>query len=195
MRFVSTTNPNNPDIFAGIRQNIEFLKAHPDTSQGFSGMKLINAKKQPKSLGKLLCSSTHKLKKEIVRCNKARCKICQILITGEKIALGGQDFYVNTQLDCDSKYVVYLLQCSCGDQYIGQTSNFRLRINLHRNQIMNHAHWVLPVSEHIYACAVRRGMDPPFVCCPFYKTFSEDSDFLKQKETMFIAKFNPKLNS
>jgi predicted GIY-YIG superfamily endonuclease len=36
--------------------------------------------------------------------------------------------------NCNSKNVVYLLECKCGKQYIGETGDFRKRMNNHRSQ-------------------------------------------------------------
>ena len=48
-----------------------------------------------------------------------------------KSSVDKKQYIINHNLNCDDKYIVYLLTCEvCGLQYVGQTTNkFRLRWN------------------------------------------------------------------
>ena len=50
--FISTFNPNNPPIYNAIKNSVEVLKR--DNNPEFESIKLINSKRQPPNLKKLL---------------------------------------------------------------------------------------------------------------------------------------------
>ena len=52
---------------------------------------------------------------------------------------------------CDTRNYVYVIGCvGCYKYYIGETSNFRLRANKHRD----HTKIGLGVNKHIFHCTV-----------------------------------------
>ena len=82
------------------------------------------------------------------------------------------------------------MQCSgCMENYIGETTNLRLRTNVHRDHIRRNTG--LYVSRHIHTCSQN---NYNFKIMPFYKIHSEDDSLRKMKETYFIEQFQPKLN-
>ena len=70
-----------------------------------------------------------------------RCKICELIPCQTFVqSKSGQQFrlFCGPHANCNSKQVIYVLSCvSCGLQYVGQTSNLRLRINNHKSCIAN----------------------------------------------------------
>ena len=36
---------------------------------------------------------------------------------------------------CQTKYCIYAIKCRCSKNYIGETTNLRLRFNLHKQNI------------------------------------------------------------
>ena len=95
-------------------------------------------------------------------------------------------------MSCNVLNCIYVLQCNgCHEIYIGETSNFRLRGNLHKSHINQNCG--LNVSRHIHACA--NGQIIKFKIMPFYKILNDDSRLRKEKENHFITKFKPGLNS
>lgn len=74
------------------------------------------------------------------RCKNKRCKCCINIAHGAKNITSnatGEDFEIKTRIDCDSSFVIYILKCNCGLQYVGRTSQkLRTRMNQHRSNVM-----------------------------------------------------------
>lgn len=69
----------------------------------------------------------------------------------------GETYIIKGHLSCESNYVIYVLECPCGLQYVGRTmQKLRERVNKHcfniRHKIMHHS-----VSRHF---AHHHGRDP-----------------------------------
>jgi len=97
---------------------------------------------QPPNLGRLLCRA--KLKTPSVRntppchpCGKKRCKLCLVLNCSDSIksTSSSRTFKCNNGgTNCDSEWVIYVIECPvCALQYVGQSNNFRFRMNGHRS--------------------------------------------------------------
>ncbi|XP_056376037.1 uncharacterized protein LOC130273370 isoform X1 [Hyla sarda] len=86
------------------------------------------------------------------RCGHNRCKCCANLHHRAKTftsKITGETFQIKTLLNCSSQYVVYLLDCQCGLQYVGRTIRcLRERITKHRNNATN-GFLLHSVSRHI----------------------------------------------
>ena len=95
-------------------------------------------------------------------------------------------------MSCNTMNCIYVLQCTgCQDLYIGETCNFRSRVNLHKHHVNKNCG--LNVSRHIYDCA--KDKDIKFKIMPFYKVTEDDTKLRKEKERYFITKFKPNLNT
>ena len=74
------------------------------------------------------------------RCGKSRCQISKFVKEWRSLHnnLGNRGFYVNYDLDCDSKGIVYLIKCKkCSKQYVGSTvTSFRMRFNNRKSSLM-----------------------------------------------------------
>ena len=82
----------------------------------------------------------------------------------------------------------------CKKLYIGETSNFRSRVNLHKSHIKNKGG--LFVNKHISQCNDNISKDIKYVfkIMPFFKVKQDDEKIRKEKESYFISKFKPELN-
>ena len=97
-------------------------------------------------------------------------------------------FKMNKDLSCNSKNVVYIIECSkCKEIYIGSVQVLNTRTSLHRSNIKIEENRKLNVSKHLYQC--RQGK---FKIMPLYQT--NDYTLLQIKENNFIDEFKPKLN-
>jgi predicted GIY-YIG superfamily endonuclease len=127
------------------------------------------------------------------RCNKPRCQLCSIIIEGNSFYFKNSNFNfkVNEDMSCETLNCIYVLKChGCEDIYIGETNNFRLRTNLHRDQILKRKG--LGVCMHVNECT--QGFEKKFSIMPFFKIKKDDEKLRKQKEAHFISKFVPELN-
>ena len=70
-------------------------------------------------------------------------------------------------MSCNTKKCLYVLQCAgCQDIYIGETNNFRLRINLHKDHASKNIG--LNVSRHKFQCTEYLGNSPKFFVILFF---------------------------
>jgi hypothetical protein len=197
--FVTTYNPNFGDLYPSVRNTMTYLKDHPNTSNTFKNTKLVKAKRQPPNLKMILTKARFESKQthfSVTKCSDKKCKLCLNIIEGEQFMFTKNNFAfkVNYDMSCNTLNCIYVLACEGCDQiYIGETSNLRLRINLHRDHIKKNTG--LGVSKHIAECTKNMEENCKFKVMPFYKVFKDDMTFRKEKESLFIKKFSPELNS
>ena len=131
---------------------------------------------------------------EFFKCNRANCVLCGYLAEGNAYDFKGKIFYVNENMSCDVKNVIYVLACNgCNEYYIGQTGDkLRSRRTVHAQQIRDPSTRQLPLSEHIDICCQT---NPKFTMFPFFKMHSESFSARLAKEKHFIRCFSPKLNA
>ena len=121
----------------------------------------------------------------VTKCNNKRSKICDIIIEGKNPET---KFKINKNLSCNSKNVVYIIECSeCKEIYIGSTQLHNTRTSLHKSNIKIEENTKLNVSKHLHQCS--RGK---FKIIPIYQT--NDYTRLQIKDKNFIDKFRLKLN-
>lgn len=104
-------------------------------------------------------------------------------------------FTIRSNITCSNKCVIYVITCNgCQENYIGQTSDLRKRVTVHRQQIRQSEYTMIPLSEHVRTCA--RTKNPLFFICPIYRFFKESTENERTiKEKRFIQIFKPKLNA
>ena len=131
-------------------------------------------------------------KSSICRCEQVSwifCELCSKLILNDEFYFqNGEKFILHSKVDCNAKFCIYLLQCSCKKIYIGECEDFRARINLHTNQIKKKEYRNLFVSKHIFQCGQK------FQCAPFFLMKNKNLIERKVREEFFINKFKPELN-
>ena len=97
---------------------------------------LVHAKLRPLDQDFLGTRGTHK-------CGSRRCDVCNYLIVGDRFSslTTGTSYTINRGFDCNSRNVVYLINCkACGFQYVGSTTTkFRLRFNNHKSRLRAHS--------------------------------------------------------
>ena len=114
------------------------------TQLKFANSKPVLAFKQPRNVTSLLTKakfSSNTITRipptpGIVLCNSNRCKICKLYLqpVNSFTTSNGTLWEIRCQITCNSKNVVYFLSCNLCEQrttYIGQTTNFRKRMNNH----------------------------------------------------------------
>ena len=190
--FVSTFDKSN--TFQKVKDVYRVVQEDPSLKPIFGEVKLINCRRQPKNLKQMLTRAAFREEKEqfqVTKCNGPKCQICNFIIEGNYFQFPQQIFYVNAHMTCNVRNVLYVIKCAgCGELYIGETSDFRLRVNNHRDHCRNAGG--LFVNKHINNCA--KQIVPPFFIMPFFKIKKDDCNFRRYKEKYFIEKYKPFLN-
>lgn len=194
--FVSTYNPHNYNVFPIIKTCEEYMKNSDRMRRVLSTSQIINSKRQPKNLKRLLCSSRFESSEErnhsVSKCNIPRCGTCSILIEGSSYTFkNGFTFNVHFDMNCKSKNVIYALICeSCSEFYIGQTGcELRQRVTVHRQQTKDDNLRFLYVNQHIHTCARNN-----FKVIPIYQMNTPCNIQRETKESLLISLLKPGLN-
>ena len=109
-----------------IREIYRNLQTSKTLSKIFAKHKLIDCKRQPSNLKRLLCSSnfsTNKPTFKTTKCGKS-CFCCDYIIEAElfKFKNWHQPFVLKSNFNCETPNVIYVIICSgCNKEYIGQT--------------------------------------------------------------------------
>ena len=100
--------------------------------------------RQPGNLKKNLCRAKLRQPDEnrganqpARKCNKARCQLCQLFECSDCVTSASNQRRFrcrNSNASCDTLWVIYVISCPhCQLQYVGQTNNFRTRMNGHKS--------------------------------------------------------------
>lgn len=195
--YVSTFNPNDPEMFNVIMNNKPILEEDEKMGSILSRYKFIKSKRQPYNLKRLLTKAKFSSNEchEVRICNRPNCGLCIHLIEGNSVTFRcGTNFKIHENMSCDVKNVIYVMKCrGCSEEYIGETGNFlRRRVTVHNQQIRDPKTRILQVSEHIDKCA--NMLNPKFLIFPFYKMYTDSPTLRRAKEKFFIKTLKPKLN-
>lgn len=197
--YISTFNPNNPEMFGIFKNNINFLHLDKTMNQALKDTSFIKSKRQPPNLKRILTKAEFQDKNKskmyhVKICGRPNCSLCQYMPEGHSYNFNGKIFYVNANMTCNVKNVIYVITCpGCNEFYIGQTGDkLRTRRTVHAQQIRDPATRQLPLSTHLDRCTKN---DIKFKIFPFYKLKSENLSIRISKENHFIKCFKPKLNN
>ena len=160
----------------------------------FPAPPLIAFKRQQNIKDKLIrakVATNHRNQRHLLgmkKCNS--CVICNYVKEGKSIKTNKGDWKINKRVDCNTKNVIYLLQCdknNCNARYVGETERkFKERVKEHlgyaRNFKLNQPsgyHFNLPGhSVHNMKFSILE------------KVQSNDPLYRKEREKYFIEKFN-----
>ena len=194
---VSTYNSNYSDNGPLLRSFFNKLKENNTTCEIFENQDQIFSKRQPPNLKSILTNARLGSKETgvVSRCNKPRCQLCNIIISGNSFTFypTNFNFIIKSNMSCNTLNCIYVIKClGCQKLYIGETKNLRFRTNLHRDHSSKNIG--LNVSRHIYECTRGKCQKDKFFIMPFYKVSSDNSAMRKSMETFFRKKFKPELN-
>ena len=177
MTFITTHSPKNPNLLPTIKNTPPILSASVKLKNPIKRMKLINSKRQPSNLKRILTRARFVLKNsnpndpKVTKCTNTSCGTCPYLqhnVNGIKFNHSGVRFKIKTKMTCEVKDVIYVVTCSgCGKQYIGETEDRRDRVTIHNQQINYPQYRHLNVSRHIARCAIGRRLK--YKICPILK--------------------------
>ena len=124
----------------------------------------------------------------IKKCGK-QCTACPYIQEGKFVKVNGQtQWKINKRVNCDTKNLVYMIECKkCKDRYIGETRRtLRDRLSDHRGYIVNEK--TDYVTGHHFNQPGHSLSDLEITIIEKQKT--EDDNYRKEREQYFINKFN-----
>ena len=193
--FISTYNPNNPNVFPKVREIYRNLQTSKNLGKIFTKHNVFDCKRQPSNLKRLLCSSnfsTNKPTFKTTKCGKC-CFCCDYIIEAELFKLKNwhQSFVLKFYFNCETPNLIYVIICNgCNKEYIGQTGGqLKERLSIYRQHIRQPEYKKIEVEKHLGTCGKRI-----FKIFPFFK-MKENNKILREcYEDHFIKKFKPELN-
>ena len=193
--FITTHNPNNPQVTGLIKQTFNNIKKSNKLRRIFNNKKLVIAKRKTPNIKQMISRAAFTLNSTtngIKKCKRPKCVTCSHFEEVSEIIFKNSDqtFKMKREFTCSSKNVIYLLKCVCGAEYIGETNDIKKRTTLHRSNGKHDKYAILKVSKHLLSCSQGK-----FHMYPFYKMTTENIDQRKTKESYFIKKYKPELNS
>ena len=138
---VVTFHPALNELRGIIRKLHTMLEASEEHRMAFKEQPLVVFRRAPNLKDNLVRAKLPKIRTEGVRgcfrCGKARCQVCSYMSEGSgfRCNVSGREYDINSDFNCDSSGVVYLLGCKvCGKQYVGSTfTSFRARFNNYKS--------------------------------------------------------------
>ena len=193
--FVHLHDPSLPDLYTTFKRltlNLFFTK---DLKEIFKDYKIINSVREPPNLGRILQpfklnTGTSQSLSMISKCQRKNCKSCKEIMEVNTLffANSGVTFQIKTPMTCLTRNLVYALFCKkCNHSYIGETHDFRERMNHHRWDNNNESA-PQEVNQHLRSCG------QGFTSCPLYKVKEESRIARLVKEHFLIKLLKPDLN-
>ena len=152
--FISTYNPNNPNVFPKVREIYRNLQTSKTLSKIFAKHKLIDCKRQPSNLKRLLCSSNFSTNKTTFKRTKCRksCFCCDYIIEAEllKFKNWNQPFVLKYNFNCETPNFIYVIISSgCNKEYVRQIGGqLKGRLSIYRKHIRQPEYEKLEVERH-----------------------------------------------
>ena len=184
-------------MFNLIKKNIPILETDSKLKKIISECKIVNCKRQNKSIGATLTTYRYTKAtktKSVTKCNSKKCGTCPLLLEGSHYKfLNGKTCHVNADMKCDVKNVVYAIICNnCSLEYIGETECLRDRVRVHKQQILTENLCFLKVSKHIRDCS--KNSIPLFKIMPLFHFEENTRSRRRLKELELITDYDPQLN-
>lgn len=123
-----------------------------------------------------------------------KCKCCANIPDGVERFKSNtieETFRIRTHITCASNYVIHLLECPCGLQYIGRTTQIlRTRINNYKWNVTNGyiKHSVSHHALHLHNCDFTKFCIIPIAQIP--TSISGRFQRLRRRENFWIYKLN-----
>ena len=125
--FVSTYNPNNPEMIRIIKENQHILERSDTMKEIMNSKKFLKSKRQMPNLKRMLCKARFSKQQSFIvtKCKRGNCGLCKHLIEdGQFKFINGITFTVDINMSCDVKNVVYVIRCQgCDEDNVGETGN------------------------------------------------------------------------
>ena len=132
-------------MFPLIKNTLPLLKQSPKISKVIDNIKIINSRRQPPNLKKILTKERFNLNErrqpsQVTKCNETRCGACQHIEETDSITFkpSNTKFNAKVPMNCSSKSVIHCITCSgCRKQGTGETEDLRSRVRVHKQHMQN----------------------------------------------------------
>ena len=193
--FVTAYNQNNPSVFSTIKTTFEALCENKVV--GMKDYKLIQSKRQPANLKKILTKAEFSSKPPMVtKCGDKRCECCNHLLLSNHYVFKevNYKFTLKSPMSCGSCNLIYVVVCfGCNGEYIEETGTNKQklcdRVRVYRQHIRQPQYQQLKVEGHLRTCS-----NDQFKTFPFLRMRSEDKELRRSYEKRFQIKFKTRLN-
>ena len=159
---------------------MSILDASPKMKRAMSKFNLLNSKRQPANIKQILSTAKYCSNQtaeipaslnswSVHKCDEKRCGTYAIIFECNEIKFKRSQvpFKITCEMDCTFTDFIYLIKCGgCDKEYIGETSNLRARMRVHRQQTLDPRLRNFYVNHHIAHCAFGK----PTLCqvAPFF---------------------------
>ena len=191
-------DPRLPSVAKIVNKHYRTMVADPYLAETFPLPPLIAYKKQKNIREKLIRSKIpnppparpKRVTPGMVPCNK--CNICPFVKSGKVVRATATDCKVelHQKLTCQTNNIIYCIECNlCSMQYIGESDrSLKERFSEHKGYV-NNSHLNQATGHHFNQKGHKlHHMNVTIV----EKVHNLDPQFRKNRETMFIEKFNTK---
>ena len=196
--FVHTFNPALPQLYSEVKSLTSRVFSTKELRPIFGGTRIIKSQREPPSLGRLLQHSRFDELPVAVegtgvtKCGHSKCESCKEILEVNELFFrnSGVTFKIKKSMNCLVRNVIYALFCNgCGNSYIGETVNFRERMNGHRNKSTSSLYANAEVSKHLLNCG------QGFKSCPIFKVREQSKIARLVIEDKLMKWLKPDLNT
>ena len=182
-------------VFSTIKTTIQTLCDNEVAE--IKGFKLIQRRRQPANLKKILTKAEFTSEPPIVKqCRDKRCECYKHLLLSDHYIFRevNYKFTLKSPMSCDSANVIYVVICSkCNGEYIGETDvnkqKLKDRVRVYKQHIRQPQYQQLKIEEHLRKCS-----HGDFKIFPFLQMHSTDKELRRMYALRFQLKFNTKLD-
>ena len=187
--FITTYNPNNPNVYEIINKLVECLKQNKVAD--LENLRVTKSKRQAPNLKKILTKAESSQKQVgVFKCPDKKCECCSSLLLGNSYTFKNVDktFNLKAYFSCDSSNLLYVVICpTCGEEYTGKTgvgrTKLRDRVRVYRQHIRQADYQNIKVEEHLRTCG--KGT---FKIFPLLQMRSSKIDLRRSYERNFMKK-------
>ena len=191
-------DPRLPSIPAIIQKHWRTMTQDPRLKEVFPAPPLV-AYKRPQNIREKLIRSkvptikSGRPKRELPGMKKcSKCSVCPFVKEGRTIQSKSTNLKIdiNMNVNCSTQNIIYLLSCKkCSQQYIGETERMlKERFSEHKTYVnTNNQSKATGIHFKLKGHSIS-DMEITII----EKVFNKDPRFRKQREKLFIQKFNTK---
>lgn len=204
-RLILNYSKESPQIVQCVQKCWPILKQDKDLTSIIGDRPLISYRRASSIQDRVIHShfqdnrskKTNWLEKQRIgfhKCNK--CKACKIAVNKQEIRdPTGRKIQITHSITCTTQFVVYVIQCCCGQMYIGSTvCTLKKRILEHiraiKNKDLNYAtaNHILACQKGDWHCMTFFGLDS----VPQHERMGDSTKKLRQLESKYIIRLRTK---